>query len=220
MKLLLISDSEMIAQNISGILSEQKPILVRADRAREACDLLSMDEFDLVILDLDLLGDKAQNVLRDCPPEAFTLALANRTDKQKVLEAIKAGASDFIMKPLDATLFRLRIGMALAHPKDQSRDEISFGDLMFNVTDGSIEFDGERLSLTPTENTLLLALMRRGGALVNKEFLSRSLCQSDDWMSNSAVEVYVHRLRRKLCKTRVKIETVRGLGYVLQHSEI
>ncbi len=208
----------MLRQTIGGILIDSHPILVVAESAWEACELLLIDEYDLILLDLDLLQESANSVLQDCPSSTFTLALGSPASKEKILDAIKSGASDFALQPLDAALFRLRIGMALANSVAVQENWIKFGCLTFDVTNSSVLLAGEQLALTPTERRLLLALMRRGGSLVNKQFLSRAISIETDWSSNSAVEVYIHRLRRKLESSDVQIRTVRGLGYALHLS--
>ncbi|MBU2531565.1 MAG: response regulator transcription factor [Alphaproteobacteria bacterium] len=207
-----------MAQSISAFLHEQRPVLVTTNQPQEAIELLLVETFDLLILDLDQLGGTAVTILKSCPPMTVSLVLGSKALKDEILRTIKAGASDFALKPLDGSLFKARVGMALAKISDSPRERITFGDLLFDVTGGGVELNGTRLALTPTENALLLTLMRRAGAPVTKDFLSQSICQDDDWVSHTAIEVYIHRLRRKMQDSIVKIETRRGLGYALQLS--
>ncbi|MGI9410088.1 MAG: winged helix-turn-helix domain-containing protein [Hyphomicrobiaceae bacterium] len=216
MRLLIVSDGEILARSIRGILNDVNPTLVTTNRIDEACNLLQTDIFDMVLLDLDMLSGRARQVLEDCPPTIFTMAIGSQASKAGILSAIQAGATDFVLKPLDPLLFKLRVGMARAQPPLSRKPQVTFGRLTFNVVHNSIELDGHFLSLTPKESTVLLALMRRGGSPVNKEFISRSIATEEEYASNAAIEVCVHRLRRKLVDAGVTIETVRGVGYALQ----
>ncbi len=219
MRILILSDTDLLTRTVSGILNDVHPVVVTTSRIEEACERLLTEVFDLFVLDLDMHSHAPLKVFQDCPPSVFSLAVASESAKSKIHQAIQAGATDFIVRPFDPPLFRLRIGMAVAHPPEPSRAGLSFGRLTFNVAHNSIELDGNFLALSPNESAVLLALMRRSGAPVSKDFISRSIAGDAEYASNTAVEICIHRLRKKLAGAGVSITTVRGIGYALRFDE-
>ena len=93
---------------------------------------------------------------------------------------------------------------------------IKHGRLCFDQVGRAADLDGERLELSARELNLLELLLQRRGRLVSKEQFVAHLCEWGEEVSTNAIEVYVHRLRKKLEPAGVKISTVRGVGYCLE----
>ncbi len=93
---------------------------------------------------------------------------------------------------------------------------VRHGRLCFDQTGRAAELDGARLELSARELAVLEIFLQRPGQLVRKEQLVHHVCEWGEEVSSNAIEVYVHRLRKKLLPGDVKISTVRGVGYRLE----
>jgi two-component system OmpR family response regulator len=92
---------------------------------------------------------------------------------------------------------------------------VELGDLTFDTVGRVAHLRGEPLELSARELNLLELLLSRAGRMVSKEQIVDHLCQWGEEVSANAVEVYIHRLRKKLEAGGVRISTLRGLGYCL-----
>jgi two-component system response regulator TctD len=90
------------------------------------------------------------------------------------------------------------------------------GDLQYNSNTREFQIDGQTLALTPRERAVLELLLRKTGTSVTKHALAQSLFSLDEDVSTDAIEIYVHRLRKKLEHSSARIMTLRGLGYLLR----
>lgn len=101
--------------------------------------------------------------------------------------------------------------------QDRASSEITIGNLRFSGGTRQFFVAGEPLQLTPREYAVLEQLVMKHGITVSKATLSESVFGFDDEADPSAIEIYVHRLRKKLESSSVQIATLRGLGYLLRH---
>ena len=92
------------------------------------------------------------------------------------------------------------------------------GSLIYDQAARSAQLNGEPVELSAREMSLLEIFLQRAGRLVSKDQLMAQLCQSGEEVSPNAIEVYVHRLRKKLEPGGIRIATVRGLGYSLERT--
>jgi two-component system, OmpR family, response regulator len=93
---------------------------------------------------------------------------------------------------------------------------IRHGPLTFDATGRMAYINEQMVDLSARELSLLEVLLQRAGRLVSKEQLVERLCEWGEEVSNNAIEVYIHRLRKKIEQDTLRIATVRGLGYCLQ----
>ena len=96
---------------------------------------------------------------------------------------------------------------------------MSCGDLGFNTNTREFQIADKPLALTPRERAVLELLARKAGSTVTKQALAQSLFSLDEDVSIDAIEIYVHRLRKKLEHSSAKIMTLRGLGYLLRQAD-
>jgi two-component system, OmpR family, response regulator len=97
-----------------------------------------------------------------------------------------------------------------------SAAQIHHGPLVLDQDARMVTIDGKVVDLSAREMSLLEVLLKRAGRLVSKDQLVERLCEWGDEVSINAIEVYVHRLRKKIEMGPIEIATVRGLGYCLQ----
>jgi two-component system response regulator TctD len=141
---------------------------------------------------------------------------ANNTIQSRVHE-LDGGADDYMAKPFEIEELEARIRVLLRRSSGQVSANISCGNLNYNTNTGEFDVAGVPLTLTPRERAVLDVLMRQAGITVTKSALAQSIFSLSEDLSTDAMEIYVHRLRKKLEHSSAKIMTLRGLGYLLRH---
>ena len=174
--------------------------------------------YDLLILDLGLPRLSGMEVLKrlrarnSSLPVLILTALDGSGDRVKGLDL---GADDYMAKPFDLAELEARV-RALCRRSAGTAPTIQCGALVYDQVGRVAQIDGCSLYHCTWELGLLEVLLTRMGRLVSKDQLVDKLCGWGEEVSHNAIEVYVHRLRKKLEPCGVKIATVRGLGYCLE----
>ncbi len=216
MKLLLIEDDPVLAnglmQNLQG-----SGFSVTHEANGLAADLLLMtNTYDLAILDLGLPGMDGTEVLRRLRRRGSrmpVLVLTARNTLSDRVRGLDSGADDYLAKPFDLPELEARIRALLRRLPGNAQLEI--GELVLDIKGQCARLKNETLELFGRELSLLKILMLNAGRVVSKESLCEQISTEGDEVSPNAVEVYVHRLRKKLESGGVSIRTLRGLGYML-----
>ncbi|MBV8037688.1 response regulator transcription factor [Roseateles sp.] len=177
---------------------------------------------ELVVLDLQLPdGDGLDWLRRWRPRDPGTpvLVLTARDRVADRVSGLQGGADDYLTKPFAATELDARIE-ALMRRTSRDRDaRLQFGPLLWLRDEARLLMDGTELELHPREFEVLGLLIRRAPRLVPKRVIVDALAEKNIEVGDSAAEVYVSRLRRKLGAGAVQIDTVRGFGYRLLLAE-
>ncbi|OGA71468.1 MAG: hypothetical protein A3G81_15895 [Betaproteobacteria bacterium RIFCSPLOWO2_12_FULL_65_14] len=130
--------------------------------------------------------------------------------------ALVAGANDYLAKPFDLAELEARVRALTRRGMAGSPTLMHHGALKYDQIGRVATLNGEPLELSAREISLLEVFLQRAGRLVSKDQLVSHLCEWGEEVSPNAIEVYVHRLRKKLEPGGVRILTVRGLGYSLE----
>ena len=219
MRILLVEDNKVLADWLSRTLRKQQYAVDCVEDGEAADFMLRTEQFDLVLLDLALPklgGHEVLRRLRERGNATPVLVLtADNSTRTRVTE-LDHGADDYVAKPFEVEELEARIRVLLRRSAHVSNPQIACGDLVY--LGGSREFTlaGKPLVLTPRERTVLEVLILKVGATVSKAMLGQSLPSLDDGVSADAIEIYVHRLRKKLEGSDATIVTLRGLGYLLR----
>lgn len=219
MKILLVEDDPtlgeavMLALRQAGFAVDWSRDGVQADTALKAY------AYDAMLLDLGLPRREGLDVLRSARKRGATLPVMVLTARDTVEDRVRgldAGADDYLLKPfaLDELLARLRALLRRAHGVADTR--IRMGRFGFDSVKRQASVDETPVVLSAREIEVLEILLSHTGRVTAKEAIADRLTGWDDGVGDNAVEVYIHRLRRKLEGSGVVIRTLRGLGYLLE----
>ncbi|HHX35906.1 MAG TPA: response regulator [Gammaproteobacteria bacterium] len=214
MHILLVEDDPLIAQGLLTGLQLQGFTLDHMAHAAAAEQALELGHFDAVILDLGLPDEDGLQLLarirrqgKDLP----VLILSARDSVMQRVAGLQAGADDYLLKPFDLRELAARLHSLLRRSSGRSTNLIEYHGLAFNPSTREVTLDGEPVTLSRREQTLLGALLQNPGHILSAEQLQDSLYGLGDGVESNAINVHIYNLRRKLGSEVVK--TVRGLGY-------
>ena len=205
MKLLLIEDNLELSHWLARLLREQDFVVDEVGDGAAADMQLRQARYDLVLLDLNIPQLSGKGVLRrlrergDGVPVLILTASASLD--QKVL-CLEIGADDYMVKPIEGRELVARIKALVRRQLPGRANEIRCGDLTYDLQTRQFALAGAPLGLPPRERALLDGLF-----------------ELDDEAGVDALELYVHRLRKKLEASQARIITLRGVGYLLRVKE-
>ena len=219
MRILVAEDDAVLAEAVQCTLRQSGHAVDWAKNGAEADCALAAERFDLLILDLGLPKKSGIDVLKRLRaagahlPVLILTALDGVTDRVRGLDA---GADDYLAKPFDLAELEARVRALTRRGMSGGATLLRHGALAYDQVGRVASLNGAPLELSGRELNLLEILLTRPGRMVSKEQLVSHLCEWGEEVSPNAIEVYVHRLRKKLEPGGVRILTVRGLGYSLE----
>jgi DNA-binding response OmpR family regulator len=176
----------------------------------------TVPDLGLLILDLMLPGTYGMDILKRL--RAFSdipvLILSARNDTFDKVRALKLGADDYMTKPFWPEELVERVRARLRRPILQREGVVAVGPLHIDPETREVRMAGQPLELTRVEFDLLVALARRPGAAVTRQWLVEHVLDPEREGTERTLDVHVSRLRRKLGPSKY-IETVWGIGYRL-----
>lgn len=218
MRLLLAEDNRELAHWLEKALIQRGFAVDCVNDGRAADHLLQSETYAVAVLDIGMPGfDGLEVVSRlrkrgQTLPVLFLTARSNVTDR---VTGLNAGADDYLPKPFELEELDARLRALLRRSEGRIQDRQLLGSLAYD-DDGFFLLHGEPLSLTPRELSLLKVLMYRRSRPVSRQQLFDQIFSLSDDVSPESIDLYIHRLRKKLAGSDVKINTLRGLGYVLE----
>ncbi|WP_028310352.1 response regulator [Derxia gummosa] len=218
MRLLIVEDDTQIGDSLCSALGRAGHAVDVARNGLEAEHALAGAEFDLVLLDLGLPGKSGTEVLRALRARGSktpVIVITARDGLGERVDTLDLGADDYLVKPFELAELQARIRAVLRRAVANTAGPVQVGRLRLMSERKTIECDGAPLELSPREYGLLEVLMMRAGTVVSKAQIEEHLCNWDDALAESAIELYVHRVRRKLDRAGAEIRTARGFGYML-----
>jgi two-component system OmpR family response regulator len=222
MRILVAEDDAILADGVTRTLRQSGYAVDWVKNGVEADTALDTDDFDLLILDIGLPKKSGLDVLkrlraRDSRvPVLILTALYGVNDRVRGLDA---GADDYLAKPFELAELEARVRALTRRGMAGGPTLLRHGALTYDQVGRIARLNGEPLELSAREVSLLEIFLSRAGRLVSKDQLVSHLCEWGEEVSPNAIEVYVHRLRKKLEPGGVRIVTVRGLGYSLEKSD-
>ncbi len=221
MRILIAEDDEVLADGLSHSMSQSGYAVDRVKTGLEADSILRGEQpYDLIILDLGLPQMDGFTVLRNLRERNQHVPVIILTARDSVGDRVKGldlGADDYMVKPFNLQELEARVRALLRRGQCGTNPMLTCGALTFDSVGRRASINGQPLDLTTRELGLLEALMLRSGWVVSKEQLLERLYSYSEEASSNAIEVYIHRLRKKTAPAGVTIRTIRGLGYVIDN---
>jgi two-component system OmpR family response regulator len=219
MRILLVEDDETLADGLSRSLAEDGFDLTVATTGTYADSALRTQDYDLVILDLGLPDIDGREVLRllrarKSPVPVLILTAWDRLDDR--IGGLELGADDYMTKPFELRELEARVRALIRRSHGGFGHDIVFGPLVLNTFDRQVHVNGDPMLLPSREYGVLEALLLQAGRVVSKDRIAQRLASGAEELADNAIEVYVHRLRRRIDELGIRIRTVRGLGYLLE----
>ncbi|WP_050464330.1 response regulator [Herbaspirillum autotrophicum] len=222
MRILLVEDHRPLSEWLAMTLHRENYTVDCVYNGEDADHLLLTQQYDLVILDISLPGMNGEKVLqrlRSRNNNVPVLILTANNSVQGRVSGLNTGADDYMAKPFDVSELEARIRALLRRSSQHANPILQCGTLVYDTNSRLFVLDGKQLSLTRREHAVLETLISKAGKTVSKQALAESLFAMADEASPDAIEVYIHRLRKKLEHGDAAIITLRGLGYLLkQHN--
>ena len=219
MRILIAEDDASLTAGLMHSLRQAGYVVDCVKTGDEADRAASGSDFDLLILDLGLPKMSGLEVLRRLRARHSNIPVLILTAMDGVQDRVRGldlGADDYLAKPFALNELEARVRALARRGHAGTSALMRHGDLTYDQVGKVAAIRGAILDLSAREMALLEILLQRAGRMVSKEQLVDHVCGWGEEISTNAIEVYVHRLRRKLEPGAVKIVTVRGLGYRIE----
>jgi two-component system OmpR family response regulator len=219
MRILLVEDDPMLADTVARALRQSAHAVESASRGDQADELLQKGDYDLVLLDANLPGIDGFEVLRRLRRRKSAvpvLMLTVRDEPQDRVAGLDLGADDYLTKPFHLSELEARVRALIRRAHASGSPELVHGPLRLDAAGRRLYCDGRPLEVSARELAVIELLLLREGRVVTKQSIADRLYGWDEASTSNAVDVFVHRLRKKLQPTGVDIRTVRGMGYLIE----
>jgi two-component system OmpR family response regulator len=221
MHILIAEDDPVLADGLSRSLRAAGYAVDAVTDGEQADSALAAQSFDLLILDLGLPRLAGLEVLRRLRARGAAMPVLILTAADSVdarVRGLDLGADDYMAKPFALSELEARVRALTRRAMGANQSLLRHGPLLLDLAGRVATMNELPLDLSARELGLLAILLQRAGRVVSKEQLVDHLCEWGEEVSNNAIEVYVHRLRKKLEAGDIRIVTIRGLGYCLERA--
>lgn len=216
MRILLVEDDRLLGDGlVTGLRTHGHAVeWVRDGEAGLAA--LETESFAVIVLDLGLPrcdGRSMLHALRSRGDATPVLVLTARDEVRSKIEALDAGADDYVLKPFDLDEIAARLRALVRRANGRPVTVLRHGDLELNAATRRVSVGGEQVALTGREFDLLNLLLEGRGRVQTRRVLEEQLYAWGETIGSNALEVHVHHLRRKIGGDVIR--TVRGVGYMV-----
>lgn len=224
MRLLLVEDNRRLAEFMHKGLSKVGFELDHVTDSQDAETSLETQDYDAVVLDLGLPDHDGMGILQNLRQERKNvpvLIVTARDGLNDRVNGLNSGADDYLVKPFAMEELTARIHALLRRPGQTLGMVLKAGNMAFDVEKRRLTIQGEHVSLSRRESDLVEQFMRNINGVLSKSAIEMRLYSYGDEGSSNAVEVLIHRLRKKLEDNGAKIEihTLREIGYMMRETE-
>lgn len=216
-KILVVEDDKDLNRTVCSFLNQSGYEAVGCLNASDAYDAMYETVFDLIVSDImmpDIDGFEFVKTVRSLNEDIPVLFMTARDDFASKQRGYRVGVDDYMVKPIDLDELFLRIGALLRRAKIASSRRLEIGDFLMDVDEHTAYLDGEEISLTAREFSLLYKLLSYPKKTFTRTQLMDEFWDADTLSGPRTVDVYMTKLRNKLsaCDS-FEIVTVHGLGY-------
>ncbi len=226
MHILLVEDNEVAARSIELKLTAEGHNVFSTDLGEEALELVSLYDYDIVLLDLDLGDMGGLDVLRQVRLQKMrtpVIVVTATADVETKVSALCAGADDFITKPFHKAELVARINAVVRRSRGHAQSIIRTGDISVNLDTRSAAVGDVPIHLTPSEYKVLELLSLRKNSVLTKEMCLNHLYNGLKEPEVKIIDVFICKLRKKLSAASGygnQIETIWGGGYMLRDAPV
>ena len=215
-RLLLVEDDEQLGAGIRKALMRDGDHVDWLTDGAQALSAVRSENFELIILDLQLPGKDGISVLQSMRREGIDTPVLIMTARDTVDERVlglDSGADDYVVKPVELKELRSRVRALSRRSHGIAAPEVQFGELRINNATQQVWFRGAEVDLNRREFVVLSEFVNKPGQVLARGQLEEALYGWDEGVESNALEVHIHHLRRKLDGKLIK--TIRGIGYRL-----
>jgi two-component system, OmpR family, response regulator QseB len=217
MRIFLLEDDLQLGKALQTALSQSGFTTIWVRRVQEAKQLLAVDLFDMVLLDIGLPDGSGLDVLatlRQAKSKVPVIMLSAKDATEDRINGLDLGADDYLPKPFSIRELVSRIHAINRRSEGFKNDTWTIGALTITPKKREVFLDGQALDLSMKEYSLLIELARNPGQFVTRSKLEATLFNNPAEIESNILEVHVHNLRKKLGANRIR--TLRGVGYLLE----
>ncbi|WP_068825462.1 response regulator [Pseudomonas sp. BMS12] len=219
MRILLVEDHLPLAESVAQALRATGLTVDVLHDGVAAEHALASEDYALAVLDVGLPRRDGFEVLARIRARGKVLPVLMLTARGEVkdrVHGLNLGADDYLAKPFELSELEARVKALLRRSVLGGEAQQRCGELVYDLGTRRFALAGQALTLTSREQSVLEALIARPGRVMSKEQLADQVFGLDQDASPDAIEIYIHRLRKKLEGGAVRIVTFRGLGYLLE----
>lgn len=221
MKLLVVEDDRTVGHYVKRGLEEAQYVADWVADGVEALQLLGATSYDLVLLDLRLPGMTGLEVLRTLRDRGHAMPVLVLTAQDSIefkVDALRAGADDYVTKPFAFEELLARIEALARRPPQLLARTLVVADLELDLDAREVRRAGRVIELTPKEYMVLEYLMRHSGRVMSRTLITEYAWDYHFDPGTNIVDVVINRLRKKVDAgfSKKLVHTVRGVGYVVK----
>lgn len=221
MKLLLIEDDLILANNLAKILHQAGFVIEAAQTQETGLIKLDVNDYDCLVLDISLPDGNGFDLLASLRQMKNKIPVIIMTARGQVEDRVKGldlGADDYLAKPVDSHELIARIRAIIRRHANSALPVISVGDLILKPASHLAKIKDRELNLTAKEFSVLEYLALHHGQIITRSMLMEHVWGSDFDIFSNVIDVYIKNLRQKITKHTQSqlITTIRGKGYILK----
>jgi len=222
MRILIVEDDTVFADALTHTLREHGYAVLCLHSGAAADEALLAEQFDLVLLDIGLPaidGFELLTRIRRRAQKVPVLILTARDALHDRVKGLDLGADDYLTKPVDMPELIARVRAVTRRYHGSAGNDIALGSLTLDTNGHRVLLRGRPIELSAREYAVVETLMIWANRVVTKDQLIKLLYESGTDAAQSAIDVFMHRIRKKMAHANVNLRTVRGLGYLLEPAD-
>lgn len=227
MRILVVDDDRSILKLIARVLQDDGYAVDTASTGEEARTLALVNEYDGIVLDLQLGDRHGFEILQEVRRSGRrtpVLLYSGRADTDSIVRGLDAGADDYVVKPVSNEELKARVRTLIRRGGGGARvgEQVTVGNLTLNRLTRRVTCNGDNVALTAMELRLLEHMMLKAGEIVSRSELHDKVWDMHFDPSSNVIDAHVARLRKKLSKAGASaaLNTRRGMGFVLETSPL
>lgn len=216
MKLLIVEDDFLLQEGLYKGLTDSGYICAVAESVKSACHSLMSTEFDLLIVDLGLPDGNGFDVIQFCKQHHLEVAILILTARDAIsdrVQGLDSGADDYLIKPFSLEELLARLRAILRRNQGVIQNIVHQGPFILDLKSNEIFLNQTLLALTQKEYLILSKLILKANQKISRAQLQSRLYDFNTDPNSNVLEVYIHSLRKKIGKNRIR--TNHGFGYQL-----